>query len=62
VGEALLRLRESGIAILLVEQNLALATRVAQRVYVMNKGTIVFSGTAADLADSREIEARYLGV
>jgi len=45
-----------------VEQNLALATRVAQRVYVMNKGTIVFSGTAADLAGSREIEARYLGV
>jgi len=62
VGEALVRLRESGIALLLVEQNLALATRVAQRVYVMNKGTIVFSGTAADLAGSREIEARYLGV
>jgi branched-chain amino acid transport system ATP-binding protein len=43
VGDALVRLRESGLALLLVEQNLALATRVAQRVYVMNKGTIVFS-------------------
>ena len=62
VGEALLRLRESGLAILLVEQNLALATSVAQRVYVMNKGTIVFDGTTADLAAAREIEARYLGV
>jgi branched-chain amino acid transport system ATP-binding protein len=62
VGEALLRLRESGLAILLVEQNLALATSVAQRVYVMNKGTVVFGGTTADLAASREIEARYLGV
>src|SRR6058998_3851226 len=57
VGDVLLRLRESGIAILLAEQNLALATRVAQRVQVMNKGTIVFSGTAQELASSREVEA-----
>lgn len=62
VGEALVRLRDGGIAILLVEQNLALATRVAPRVYVMNKGQIVFDGTAAELAASPEIEARYLGI
>jgi branched-chain amino acid transport system ATP-binding protein len=62
VGDALVRLRESGLALLLVEQNLALATRVAQRVYVMNKGTIVFSGTAAELAAAGDVEARYLGV
>jgi len=62
VGDVLMRLRESGLAILLAEQNLALATRVAQRVHVLNKGTIVFSGTAHELASSREVEARYLGV
>jgi len=62
VGEALARLRESGLAILLVEQNLALATHVAGRVYVMNKGTIVFDGSAAELAGSKDVEARYLGV
>lgn len=62
VGEALIQLRESGLAILLVEQNLALATRVAERVYVMNKGQIVFSGASAELAASPEVEARYLGV
>ena len=62
VGDALVRLRESGLSLLLVEQNLALATRVAQRVYVMNKGTIVFSGTTAELAAARGVEARYLGV
>jgi branched-chain amino acid transport system ATP-binding protein len=62
VGDALVRLRESGLSLLLVEQNLALATRVAQRVYVMNKGTIVFSGTTAELAAAGDIEARYLGV
>jgi branched-chain amino acid transport system ATP-binding protein len=62
VGEALALLRESGLAILLVEQNLALATRAAQRVYVMNKGTIVFEGTTAQLASSADVESRYLGI
>jgi branched-chain amino acid transport system ATP-binding protein len=62
VGDALVRLRDSGLSLLLVEQNLALATRVAQRVYVMNKGTIVFSGTSAALASAGDVEARYLGV
>jgi branched-chain amino acid transport system ATP-binding protein len=62
VGDALVRLREGGLALLLVEQNLALATRVAQRVYVMNKGTIVFSGTPAELAAAGDVEARYLGI
>ena len=62
VGEALRSLRGTGLAILLVEQNLALATRVGERLYVMNKGTIVFSGTAAELAAVPQVEARYLGV
>ena len=62
VGEALRSLRATGLAILLVEQNLALATRVGERVYVMNKGTIVFEGTPAQLAAQPDVEARYLGV
>jgi len=62
VGDALVRLRDAGLAILLVEQNLALATRIGQRVYVMNKGTIVFEGAPEELAASRDVEARYLGL
>ena len=62
VGEALRSLRGTGLAILLVEQNLGLATRVAERLYVMNKGTIVFGGTPAELAARPDIEASYLGV
>lgn len=62
VGETLRSLRATGLAILLVEQNLALATRVGQRLYVMNKGTIVFEGTPPALAAQPEVEARYLGV
>ena len=62
IREALLRLRESGLSLLLVEQNLALATAVGQRIYVMNKGTVVFSGTPAALAAEPDVESRYLGI
>jgi branched-chain amino acid transport system ATP-binding protein len=62
LGETLLSLRATRLAILLVEQNLALATRVGERIYVMNKGTIVFHGTPAQLAAQPDVEARYLGV
>ncbi|MDX1688835.1 MAG: ABC transporter ATP-binding protein [Candidatus Promineifilaceae bacterium] len=55
-------LRERGLSLLLVEQNLALAFSVADRVYVMNKGQIVFEGTPAELQESEEILHRYLGV
>ncbi len=62
VGVALAHLRAGGLTILLVEQNLALASAVGERMYVMNKGAIVFSGAAAELAAAREIETRYLGI
>jgi branched-chain amino acid transport system ATP-binding protein len=62
VGAVLLDLRKTGLSILLVEQNLALATRVGQHVYVMNKGTMVFDGTSEELAASRDVETRYLGL
>jgi branched-chain amino acid transport system ATP-binding protein len=62
VGEILTRVRATGLALLLVEQNLGLATRVGQRILVMNKGTIVFRGTPAELAADRDVETRYLGV
>jgi branched-chain amino acid transport system ATP-binding protein len=62
VGDILAGLRSTGLALLLVEQNLGLATRVGQRILVMNKGTIVFEGSPSDLAGRREIETRYLGV
>ena len=55
-------LRQHGLSILLVEQNLSLALSLADRVYVMNKGQIVYSGTPADLQANDEVKHRYLGV
>jgi branched-chain amino acid transport system ATP-binding protein len=55
-------LRAGGMAILLVEQNLAFALDVADRVHVMDKGRIVFGGTSAELDANQTIKKTYLGV
>jgi branched-chain amino acid transport system ATP-binding protein len=48
--------------ILLVEQNLPMALSLADYVYVMNKGAIVFEGLPEELEGSPDIHAMYLGV
>jgi branched-chain amino acid transport system ATP-binding protein len=60
--QLILRLRESGMAILLVEQNLAFALDVADEVYVMDKGRIVYFGSPNDLAADDAVKETYLGV
>ena len=62
IGDKLKELRETGLTMLLVETNLDVAFKVAQRVYVMEKGLIKFSGTKTDLLGNHEIQQRYLGV
>jgi branched-chain amino acid transport system ATP-binding protein len=62
IGRALARLKRDGLSILLVEQNVPLALRVADRVYVMNKGQIVYHGSAASLDADEDVKRRFLGV
>jgi branched-chain amino acid transport system ATP-binding protein len=50
------------LPILLVEQNLSLALKLADYIYVMNKGAIVFEGPPEELARSPEIQRTYLGL
>jgi branched-chain amino acid transport system ATP-binding protein len=52
VFDALAKIRERGVAILLVEQNLSHALKLADRGYVMNRGQIVLEGSAAELRQS----------
>jgi branched-chain amino acid transport system ATP-binding protein len=57
----IIRLRETGVTLLLVEQNARAALAVADHAYVLETGSIALSGPAAALAgDSRVIET-YLG-
>ena len=62
LGDAIVRLREQGLSILLVEQNLPMALRVADDVYVLSKGHVVYHGAPADLAADGAVTHRYLGV
>ncbi|HEY7198072.1 MAG TPA: ABC transporter ATP-binding protein [Gaiellaceae bacterium] len=56
------RLREEGATILLVEQNVDRALRIADRAYVMKSGAVEAEGPAAELRRSAEIERAYLGI
>jgi branched-chain amino acid transport system ATP-binding protein len=62
IGTILTTLKAERLSLLLVEQNYHLALRVADRVYVMNKGQIVYQGTPAGLEADEEVKRRYLGV
>ena len=62
VEDIILQLRKSGVSILLVEHNLHLALAVADRVFIMNKGAIVLSGSGAEIERDADTVKHYLGV
>jgi branched-chain amino acid transport system ATP-binding protein len=62
IRQIIAQLKERGLSILLVEQNLNLALDVADRIYVMSKGRIVFKGSPANLRKQADVMQRYLGV
>jgi branched-chain amino acid transport system ATP-binding protein len=62
IGRIIGELKQSGMAILLAEQNLAMALSVADRCYVLNKGTVVAEAPAAQIRADDELKHHYLGV
>jgi branched-chain amino acid transport system ATP-binding protein len=61
VFKVLAELRDSGMTILLVEQNVRSALDLAHRAYVLNQGVFLTSGDAAELAKDPAIMASFLG-
>jgi branched-chain amino acid transport system ATP-binding protein len=61
IFEAIDNLRKSGLAILLVEQNVRQALRLAERAYVLETGAVVASGPAAELLQNEAVMKAYLG-
>ena len=59
--ETIRSLRERGLTILLVEQNVGVAGAVAEQAYILKNGEIAVSGRTRDLVNSREVLASYLG-
>ena len=54
-------INDRGITVLLIEQNANMALKTADRGYVMQTGSILFSGTGRELAENEEVKAAYLG-
>ena len=61
IFKALAQIRKEGVTILLVEQNVRMALKLADRGYVLEVGRIALEGKAQDLLHSPDIQAAYLG-
>ncbi|MBO9513536.1 MAG: ABC transporter ATP-binding protein [Variovorax sp.] len=62
VFEVIQRLKDSGVPILLVEQNARAALAIADHAYVLETGRVALSGPAAELAADERVRSAYLGV
>jgi len=62
IFDAISQVRAEGVTVLLVEQNLRAALRLSDRLYVLQTGSLVLSGTAAELEESPLIRQAYLGL
>jgi len=62
VWEAITRLKEEGLSILLVEQNASLALKLVDYVHVMSKGKVVYSARPEELQANEDIRSRFLGI
>jgi branched-chain amino acid transport system ATP-binding protein len=60
--EALKGLKQTGLSIMLVEQNLRTALALGDRHHILNKGEICYTGSSEDLAGNDEVLRRYLAV
>jgi len=62
VGELIVEIAKAGVSILLVEQKLSIALKVAKKVYVMGHGEIVYSGTPEEFRTREDIRNEWLEV
>lgn len=62
IADTMTKIQKEGVAILLVEQNVKVALGITRRTYLIEKGTLRWEGSSADLARDRDTRLRYLGV
>jgi branched-chain amino acid transport system ATP-binding protein len=62
VMDTIRELKQQHVSMLLVEQNAEMALQLADRVYVVDHGTVVFTGTPAQLRADQQVTSTYLGV
>jgi branched-chain amino acid transport system ATP-binding protein len=62
IADIISRLKQANYSILLVEQDISLALDLADYIYIMSKGSVVYRGTPAELGDNEDIKNKYLGI
>jgi branched-chain amino acid transport system ATP-binding protein len=62
VGKIIFQLKQKGFSILLVEQNLPMALKVADYLYILSNGEVVCESTPEHLRSNDEVKAKYIGV
>jgi branched-chain amino acid transport system ATP-binding protein len=62
IGKIIMELKETGLSILLVEQNLNMALSVVDYTYIISNGQNVYSGSPSELAEDERTKELYLGV
>jgi branched-chain amino acid transport system ATP-binding protein len=58
----ILRLNRDGLAVLLVEQNVVQSLDIVRRAYVLENGSFVMSGSAADIRSNADLKRAFLGL
>jgi ABC-type branched-subunit amino acid transport system ATPase component len=61
LGEALLKLAQQGIGVVLIEHDIELVMNVSSRIFVMDAGTVIASGTPLEVRANPDVVAAYLG-
>jgi branched-chain amino acid transport system ATP-binding protein len=62
LGEIINQIKDHGVTLLVSEQNVKFSFRIAQKVYIIDKGTIRYEGTVEDLKANEEVKKKYLAV
>ncbi len=62
IWRVLQHLKSEGQSILVIDKNVDILTRIADRHYIMEKGRVVWSGKSASLRQDKDVQHRYLGV
>ena len=62
MADKIRELKAQGLSIILAEQNLDFVLSLADRCYVLEKGAVVFSGTAEELRADAEVQDKYLHI
>src|SRR5437588_5941448 len=62
IWQCLMRLKQAGQSILIIDKNVEALIRIADRHHLIERGRIVWSGTSHELGRAAELQHRYLGV